>query len=58
MHAVGLISVAQSAWLCTRLYDKNKRMAYEKNKETDLKEVEPGVVGECFADVWRRKYGF
>jgi succinate dehydrogenase/fumarate reductase flavoprotein subunit len=30
-----------------RLYDKNKEGAYAKNKETDLKEVEPGVVGEC-----------
>lgn len=30
-----------------RLYDKNKEQAYAKNKETDLKEIEPGVVGEC-----------
>jgi succinate dehydrogenase/fumarate reductase flavoprotein subunit len=30
-----------------RLYDKNKETAYSKNKETDLKIVEPGVVGEC-----------
>lgn len=30
-----------------RLYDKNKELAYAKNNETDLKEVEPGVVGEC-----------
>jgi succinate dehydrogenase/fumarate reductase flavoprotein subunit len=30
-----------------RLFDKNKEMAYAKNKETDLKIVEPGVVGEC-----------
>jgi succinate dehydrogenase/fumarate reductase flavoprotein subunit len=30
-----------------RLYDKNKEGAYAKNRETDLKEVEPGVVGEC-----------
>jgi succinate dehydrogenase/fumarate reductase flavoprotein subunit len=29
------------------LFDKNKTLAYEKNKETDLKIVEPGVVGEC-----------
>lgn len=30
-----------------RLFDKNKEKAYAKNKETDLKEVEPGIVGEC-----------
>lgn len=29
------------------LYDKNKAMAYAKNKKMDLKEIEPGVVGEC-----------
>jgi len=28
-----------------RLYDKNKEMSYAKNAETDLKEIEPGVVG-------------
>jgi succinate dehydrogenase/fumarate reductase flavoprotein subunit len=30
-----------------RLFDKNKTLAYAKNAETDLKIVEPGVVGEC-----------
>ncbi|MDR0851902.1 MAG: FAD-binding protein [Clostridiales Family XIII bacterium] len=30
-----------------RIYDKNKETAYSKNAETDLKEIEPGVVGEC-----------
>jgi succinate dehydrogenase/fumarate reductase flavoprotein subunit len=30
-----------------RIYDKNKERAYAKNNETDLKIVEPGVVGEC-----------
>ena len=29
------------------LYEKNKEGAYAKNSETDLKVVEPGVVGEC-----------
>lgn len=30
-----------------RLFEKVKEGGYERNKETDLKEVEPGVVGEC-----------
>lgn len=30
-----------------RLFEKVKAGGYERNKETDLKEVEPGVVGEC-----------
>jgi succinate dehydrogenase/fumarate reductase flavoprotein subunit len=30
-----------------RIFDKNKNLAYAKNRETDLKIVEPGVVGEC-----------
>lgn len=30
-----------------KLYEKVKEGAYAKNPETDLKEVEPGVVGEC-----------
>jgi len=30
-----------------RIFDKNKTLAYAKNIETDLKVVEPGVVGEC-----------
>jgi succinate dehydrogenase/fumarate reductase flavoprotein subunit len=30
-----------------RIYEKNKETAYAKNKETDLKIIEPGVVGEC-----------
>ena len=29
------------------LFDKNKEGAYAKNSETDMKIVEPGVVGEC-----------
>jgi succinate dehydrogenase/fumarate reductase flavoprotein subunit len=36
-----------------RLFGKVKEGGYAKNSETDLKEVEPGVVGECspmFAD--------
>jgi succinate dehydrogenase/fumarate reductase flavoprotein subunit len=30
-----------------RIFDKNKTIAYSKNSETDMKIVEPGVVGEC-----------
>lgn len=30
-----------------RLFEKAKEGGYAKNAETDLKEVEPGVVGEC-----------
>jgi len=30
-----------------RIFDKNKQQAYAKNGETDLKVIEPGVVGEC-----------
>lgn len=36
-----------------KLFEKVKEGGYAKNSETDLKEVEPGVVGECspmFAD--------
>ncbi|WP_432407445.1 FAD-binding protein [Wukongibacter sp. M2B1] len=30
-----------------RLFEKAKEAGYAKNPESDLKEVEPGVVGEC-----------
>lgn len=30
-----------------RLFEKAKEGGYKKNSETELKEVEPGVVGEC-----------